>query len=238
MNWPFPYTIRRSRRAKRLRLVVKPAGVELVVPADFAESRAREFLALNKDWVLRQVAAMQDRLAAMAMPPPPRLTGAGTVPFQGREVPLVIREHSGRHSRIVFDDGFVISVPPGTPEQAELAARATLLGWARGWLRQEAERLATHHGQREGLLPRQIRIKQMRSRWGSCGPHNDINLNLVLAFAPPAQLEYVVVHELCHIRHRNHSPDFWNLVSQHLPDWRERRRWLREHGGPLLTRFG
>ena len=78
----------------------------------------------------------------------------------------------------------------------------------------------------------------MKSRWGSCGPRNDINLNWLLAFAPPAVLEYVVVHELCHIRHRDHSARFWALVAQHLPGWAHERQWLKRQGGELLRRFG
>jgi predicted metal-dependent hydrolase len=104
-------------------------------------------------------------------------------------------------------------------------------------MRAEVHRLAQHHGQVLGLLPREIRIKRMQTRWGSCGPRNDINLNWLLAFTPPSVLEYVVVHELCHIRHRNHSRDYWDLVSRHLPNWSQERRWLKAQGGELLRRF-
>jgi predicted metal-dependent hydrolase len=229
-TFPLPYSVRRSPRAKRLRLVVKPSGLELVLPGGMDEAGATAFLHQHKDWALRQVAALQARLP----PPPP----AGSVPFQGREVPLLVTEQPSRRARVTYDGSFRIGIPAGTPEQVEQRTRAALLGWAKGWLQAESRHIAEQQGQHHGLLPRQIRIKQMKSRWGSCGPQGDINLNLVLAFAPPAVLEYVVVHEICHLRHRDHSERFWDLVAAHLPEFRSHRLWLRHHGAELLRRFG
>nr|WP_305906692.1 M48 family metallopeptidase [Methylomarinum sp. Ch1-1]MDP4519390.1 M48 family metallopeptidase [Methylomarinum sp. Ch1-1] len=100
--------------------------------------------------------------------------------------------------------------------------------------RKEVTLYVEKHGQRHRLYPRSIRIKTQKSRWGSCGIHDDINMNWLLIIAPPAVMEYVVVHELCHIRHRNHSQDFWQLVEDHLPDYRRHRNWLKQHGHSLM----
>jgi predicted metal-dependent hydrolase len=67
--------------------------------------------------------------------------------------------------------------------------------------------------------------------------HNDIQINALLIIAPPAVLEYVVVHELCHIQIRNHSPQFWVLVADHLPDYKTPHRWLKQHGSRLMQGF-
>lgn len=231
---PLPHRLRHSQRAKYLRLVLKPDAIELVIPNGVSEDRALQFLEQNRAWVIREVAARQARFP---IPPPPALAQGPTVPFQGRDVPLLIREAPGRGIRIAYWEGFIVSLPPTTEGNGLDHAHAALRVWLKNWLRAEARRLAAVHGPGKGLVPRQFRIKTMRTRWGSCGPHYDINLNLVLAFAPPPQLEYVVVHELCHIRHRNHSAAFWSLVGEILPDYRERRHWLRLHGGELLRRF-
>lgn len=235
-DFPLPYTLRRSPRAKRLRLVVKSAGLELVVPPAMEEAKALEFLHRHRDWAAGKWAELRSRELE---PTAPRLLGSGeTVPFQGREVPLLIREEPGRRTRIEFDGRFVITLPPGSPAQTHQRALAALLAWVKNWLSGEAGRIAHQHGARFGLHPREIRVKQMKSRWGSCGPRNDINLNWLLAFTPPSVLEYVVVHELCHIRHRDHSARFWALVAQHLPGWAHERQWLKRQGGELLRRFG
>jgi len=73
----------------------------------------------------------------------------------------------------------------------------------------------------------------MKSLWGSLDTRDRINLDLALALAPSAALRYVLVHELCHLRVRNHSPRFWALVETLYPDWREQRDWLRQHGAIL-----
>jgi predicted metal-dependent hydrolase len=77
----------------------------------------------------------------------------------------------------------------------------------------------------------------MTTRWGSCGPKGDININWLLALAPESVLEYVVVHEICHLRERNHSAAFWALVAQHLPHYAKERAWVKAHGGALMRRF-
>jgi predicted metal-dependent hydrolase len=80
-----------------------------------------------------------------------------------------------------------------------------------------------------------ISIRGQRTRWGSCSPRGTLSFNWRLALAPPSVLDYVVVHELCHLREANHSPRFWALVAERRPDWRAERDWLRRHGEELLA---
>ncbi|MDD5272957.1 MAG: M48 family metallopeptidase, partial [Methylovulum sp.] len=100
--------------------------------------------------------------------------------------------------------------------------------------RSQVMQLTHQHGAKRQLLPRSVIIKTQKSRWGSCGIHNDININWLLIMAPPEVLEYVVVHELCHIQVRNHSAQFWALVAEHLPDYQSPRQWLKQQGGDLM----
>jgi predicted metal-dependent hydrolase len=130
-----------------------------------------------------------------------------------------------------------LCLPEGLGETRDGLALSAFQAEAKRWLRGQATLLAGRHAPRFGLAPRGIRVKRMKTRWGSCGPRGDININWLLALAPEPVLEYVVVHELCHIRERNHSPAFWSLVAQHLPGYAEERRWLKSHGGELMRRF-
>lgn len=82
-----------------------------------------------------------------------------------------------------------------------------------------------------------ITIRSQRSRWGSCSGKGNLNFNCLLMLTPPEVLDYVVVHELCHRLEMNHSPRFWAEVERVLPDYRTRRKWLKDHGGALLRRL-
>lgn len=78
-----------------------------------------------------------------------------------------------------------------------------------------------------------ITIREQKTRWGSCSGRGTLSFNWKLMLAPPAVLDYVVVHELCHLTHMNHSREFWQAVENILPDYKERRKWLKEHGDEL-----
>ena len=86
-----------------------------------------------------------------------------------------------------------------------------------------------------GVSYERIAIRDQRSRWGSCSPHGTLSFNWRLVLAPFEVLDYVVVHELCHLREPNNSARFWRLVATRRPDWRDHRDWLREHGAELLA---
>ena len=240
--FPFPISIRSSARAKHVRLVVKAGGAELVLPSGVSEAQGLAFLERHRTWAEQKIQEIQKRLNSHMPPAVAEWPGAApTVPFQGREVPLLIRQNTNPVTRVRIvrqaEGPFEITLPCSATPSSNQLIRSALFAWVKQWMRAEAHSLALQHGQAQRLLPRDIRVKRMTSRWGSCGPRNDINLNWLLAFTPPTVLEYVVVHEICHIRHRNHSPEYWDLVSSLLPDWPEQRRWLKNQGGELMRRF-
>lgn len=106
---------------------------------------------------------------------------------------------------------------------------------ARVGARELVSALAEEEAERLGVAYRRIRIGGQRTLWGSCSPGGTLSFNWRLALAPAEVLDYVVVHELCHLRVPNHSRDFWGLVETRRPHWREQRAWLREHGPELLA---
>lgn len=93
---------------------------------------------------------------------------------------------------------------------------------------------AAHFQQFTGGIYSRITIRDQKTRWGSCSARGTLSFNWRLMLAPPAILDYVVVHELCHLTHMNHSPAFWQAVEAVCPDYRDSRRWLKEHGQELV----
>lgn len=93
------------------------------------------------------------------------------------------------------------------------------------------------YAERIGVSYGRITIRHQRTRWGSCSTKGNLNFNCLLMLTPPEVIDYVIVHELCHRKEMNHSARFWALVASILPDYAERKRWLREHGGVIIGRL-
>ena len=119
-----------------------------------------------------------------------------------------------------------------TPEQS-LALEKRYRAAAKSYIPQRAAYYAENyrHLIRHGYSS--IAIRDQKTRWGSCSSRGTLSFNWRLMLAPPGILDYVVVLELCHLEHMNHSKDFWNCVESILPDYKERRKWLKEHGHEL-----
>ena len=188
-------------------------------------------------WIQTAIKRIAQRTQQQHSLAPAEYADGTAVPYQGRKIPLTLQAGSGKNVRIQSQDDtrFVVTMPVSIHinEHSALIRRA-LEQWMKQQARLQAQLFIDKHATKYRLFPRSLRIKTLRSRWGSCGPNNDINLNWLLMLAPPIVLEYVVVHELCHIQHRNHSKDFWRLVSAHMPDYLQHRQWLKQHGASLM----
>ena len=133
-------------------------------------------------------------------------------------------------------------IPPGKkirlhhhPHAEEILFIHRGTGVARLGARELVSAVAEEEAARLGVRYERIRIGGQRTLWGSCSSRGTLSFNWRLVLAPPEVLDYVVVHELCHLRVPNHSRRFWALVERQRPHWREQRAWLREHGPELLA---
>ncbi len=150
-----------------------------------------------------------------------------TVPqeMHEREVARVIEEHRGWVSRERAKQVPRLGLDPGAVS-GSAARRAA---------RELVAMLAEEEAPLLGVSYRQIQVRDQRTRWGSCSPRGTLSFNWRLVLAPYEVLDYVVVHELCHLREANHSHRFWRLVESRRPNWRAQRDWLRHHGPELLA---
>jgi len=227
---PFDYSIRRSQRASKVRITVSLGKVEVVAPEQVPERLIRQFVAAKQHWVMQVLAKLASRHnqhceQAAFYRPDVEMT------YQGSPYPITVKTTTAKRMKIEFSAGFTVHKPASAGQEA---IKTALAAWLKKQTKQQVVELVERHGGKHGLVPRSITIKSQKSRWGSCGIRNDIHINWLLMAAPPSVLEYVVVHELCHLRVRNHSADFWALVELHLPDYKNQRRWLKQHGANLL----
>lgn len=99
--------------------------------------------------------------------------------------------------------------------------------------REQFERRTAYYQRITGGTYTSVTVRDQKTRWGSCSSRGTLSFNYRLIFAPPVILDYVVVHELCHLTHMNHSKDFWNMVASVIPEYKVCRKWLRDHGREL-----
>lgn len=217
----------RDARAKRLRLSVSERGVRLTVPAAVSQRMAERFVHEQQAWLATQI----DRFTARCAPQRLTREWREPIPLRGQPVPLIWAE--GRYARADLNaHGVCVSLPPSADDGcARLALREFYLAQARAdvgrWLPRYLPSL--------GRAPQMIRIRALSSLWGSLSARDVVSLDLSLVLGPAAAFEYVLIHELCHLQQRNHSPAFWREVERYCPDWRTHRSYFREQGMALKT---
>ncbi|NVN89242.1 MAG: M48 family metallopeptidase [Desulfuromonadales bacterium] len=218
-----PFSYCRSRR-KTLGMTVRPDKLVMVrAPLRTPLGQIRDFVARKGAWIIK----VWQRFDSL----PPKSTQSygrdASILFQGRKYPLRI-QLGAREAVSLHEDALVVQTP-------QEHSGEKLHGLIEAWYRQRAvelfsERLQLCHGsmRAEGFpLPAMV-IRSMKSRWGSYSYRTGrISLNLQLIKAPEACLDYVIIHELCHIRVPNHGPRFWRLVSRYAPDHTGLRKQLR-----------
>lgn len=223
-----PYTLRRSGRTRSARITVTPEAVEVVVPVSASDDEIAGVLHRRKEWLVEQTRHMADRVAAA--PKVVHFVTGAKIPYRGRLMRLKVEPSGGTLTEVSYRNGFIVHCPETIPD----ASRDTLIEsalrlWLRKRLREDVTAFVRQHGEPNGLKPKRVEIKDQKHLWGSCGLDRVVSLNWHLIFAPKTVLEYAVVHELCHLRHRNHDRQFWGLVGSILPDWEARKAWLDEN---------
>ena len=237
-NLPFSYTIRRSARVNRMRIVVTKDKIEVVAPPKVAEKHLHQFVSDKRLWILEASEKVASKNQQAAFPIPTTFTEGVGIPYQGQHYPLAVVATKNKRVKISFTETLIAHIPDALPKEANShTIKLALVAFLKQQTKLRVEQLVHIHAAKKQLIPRSVIIKTQKSRWGSCGIHNDINVNWLLIMAPPEVLEYVVVHELCHLKERNHSARFWALVGEHLPAYQVQRQWLKQQGGELM-RYG
>lgn len=213
-----PYTVRRSTQARRVRVSIDPGGrVEVVLPQRAREREAAAAVAEFRPWIerhLRKAQGVRETIAARA----------GTVPVLGSSLELRLEPGRTRAHR----RGDVLLAPLGEEGAASIER------WYRRTARAEIVPRLDVAVAALGVRYSALTIRNQRTRWGSCSTTGAMSFNWRLLMAPEQVLDYVVWHEACHLRVMDHSPRFWGLLEEHVPDYRAPRRWLRDHGATLV----
>jgi hypothetical protein len=223
-----------SARARNIRIEVRgPDQVLLVIPRFCARSAARAFLNERLDWVRGKLREQAERQTVQApLLQPLRWDDSDQLPLRGREVPLRLVPVSLARAVVrVGETITVLAAPAVLADHSRL--RALLLVALKAEARRDALRLIGVEAPRLGVAMRALRIADQSSLWGSCTRAGVVSLSWRLLLAPPEVFRYVVVHELAHLVHHNHSARFWALVERQMPEYESLRIWLRSRGAAL-----
>jgi len=220
------YSVRRSERARRVRVTVDPArGVEVVLPAAAyrrgAGAAGREAAAAVRElapWIERRVEELARVRCALA-------ARGDTVPYLG----AALRLHAEPGRMRVHRRGAELLVPM-TEDDRRLAVERWYRRAAAGEIAPRLERACALAGTSYSGLT----IRGQRTRWASCSPAGAMSFNWRLLLAPEVVLDYVVCHEVCHLEVMDHSPRFWSLLAERCPDFRQPAGWLRRNGDTLV----
>ena len=206
--------------------------IRVTAPKGLALERIQDFLRAHSSWIDATLAKYNDLRARY---PRKRFVEGEVFPFLGRELRLSFAPGSGARLRLqIQGDELQVTIPragwDGFSRRAEHPELATAIAKhfaavAKAVLQTRVLEIS----ERMRLFPKELRFRSQKTRWGSCSTRGLISLNWRLIVAPVEVIDYVIVHELAHLAHHNHSSAFWNLVASEIPDYQRHKQWLKAH---------
>ncbi|HLI12749.1 MAG TPA: SprT family zinc-dependent metalloprotease [Alphaproteobacteria bacterium] len=226
-----PYRVKRSPRRKRtIALIIEPGSdLTILAPATAELSRIEAVARRRTGWILRKLADIRERAHSQHSH---EFVDGESLTYLGRQYRLrVSHAGTGKPSCKLRGGWLEVVVPASVPMRDR---QRTVAQAVQSWYRARARsRLMTRTkiwSERLGIAFGQLLITSPAKRWGSCDAANNIRINWRIMMAPLSLIDYVVAHELCHVKHRNHSDEFWRLLASVMPDCERRRAALRKLG--------
>jgi predicted metal-dependent hydrolase len=218
------YTLRHPPRSKRITLKVEPPSQVIVsAPKRTPKRVINKFVDQNSNWIQKQILKISQRQSL--------IESDSSIMIFGTLYQKIMTAEPNKSLGISISDQDILLNFPHVPEQNLTATREKELNLflkraARTFLGKQLK----HLSQLMEVEYSSLTLREQKTRWGSCSGQDNISLNWRLVHYPPEIISYVIVHELAHLVHHNHSKDFWHLVAQYDPDYSEHRSYLKKHG--------
>ena len=217
----------RTSRRKTASIKVEAGKVSVVAPDELPISRIEEVISKKNRWIKEKLLLHSQ---AMAVKPKEYVSGE-SFSYLGKNYRLKVVQGSPISVKLL--QGYLTVM---TPEPLNPVKTKKLI---EGWYRERAEKKLREKSERfakqMGVTFASVGIKSFKSRWGSCSGDGNILYNWRIIMAPNGIVDYVVVHELCHLIHHNHSPEFWKAVGKVVPDYQREKEWLRSNRDMIIT---
>lgn len=231
------YSIQHSHKKKRSEVTIAidwANGVSVVVPDGIDQERIDSALRRKASWILRKLAEFRE---IKPISTHHEFISGEKFPYLGRQYRLkVIAQENVHDVSLEFQNGRFVAIVPtsSSPNWREERLRQVFRDWYVSHGAIKVQQRLKLFAPRLGISPAKIVIKEQKARWGSCTKNGIININWRILMAPMRIVDYVIVHELAHMIYADHSADFWSVVSSVMPDYDERKEWLRVNGATLF----
>ena len=217
----------RTKRRKTASIKVIEGSVQAIVPEKLSDGRVQELITKRTSWIRKRL-----REQSLLVPPKPKeYVNGESFTYLGRNYRLKILrddEHGVKLKR-----GYLEVCVAQEPSEGDI--RNALVEWYEDHALDRLKEKTKRYAGIIGVSPNSIAVRNYKSRWGSCSTKGDIKFNWRIVIAPHHIVDYVVVHELCHLKHPDHSSAFWRSVKNEVPDFDVCRQWLKMHSGHLVV---
>lgn len=217
--------IRTSRR-KTADIRVEEGAVSVIVPESTSSERIDQLLLAKRQWINEKIALQRE----IAPPSDKQFVSGEAFPYLGRNYRLKV--NTGVFNPVKLLQGRLVLQVPTERKQPHMIRNA-LVRWYKHQAGLNIRQKVRRYAPLVGVEPASVTIKTFKSRWGSCTIDGKLEFNWQIMLAPNRMVDYVVIHELCHLIHHDHSPDFWREVARVMPDYQECREWLKVNSGKL-----
>ncbi|MEZ9555663.1 M48 family metallopeptidase [Vibrio splendidus] len=219
--------VERTSRRKTASIKVDEGEVIIVVPKLLERDKIDKLLASKHQWIVEKIAQYQTASPATMR----EYVSGESLPYLGRNYRLKVLKGDLAPTKLL--NGRITVTVPDPSTQTHYIRRA-LTNWYKRHADKKIREKVSRYESLVGVETGVVRTKEFKSRWGSCTPYGDLEFNWVIVMAPNRVVDYVVVHELCHLIHHDHSPQFWKEVERVMPDYKEHKEWLRGNAQNLI----
>lgn len=229
------FSIKRGRRKKTVALQIQPNSTVVVLSPNFLDKdKINEIVQKRARWIIQK----QEKIKKInAEVPKKEFVSGESFPYLGREYRLkVIKSKDDKYCFCKLMSGrFYVEINNRfSGKAASQIVKEKLLEWYIEHAKEKINERVQRYSKLIGVIPQKIIIRNQEKRWGSCSHSGVLRFNWKVIMAPISVLDYVLVHEICHLVLKNHSDEFWNKLSSIVPDYKKKRQWLKENSF-LLT---
>jgi predicted metal-dependent hydrolase len=227
------YHIKRSKRIKTSELIVDSDRIEVRTPLNKSLEDTRNIILGKAEWILKKQKQYQQMIQDIIIP---TFEENSTLPYLGKNYPLKINKNQSTNAMRFVDGEFVADITNSdVNENAKSQARELYEGWLRRSAYPVLETKTKLYAQKLGTNVQNISIKSsLKSRWASLTKTDSINFNMHLIKAPQEVIDYIVLHEVCHLKIKGNSHHYWDLVYRYMPNYQEKINWLNVNGKVLI----